>query len=59
MAQDVADAAGLVAHCRGPEVRAIILISADGSHENDGGGISLMEETRLNTGLKLIEFARF
>jgi hypothetical protein len=59
VAQDVADAAGLVAHCRSPEVGAIVLISANGSHENDGGGISLLEETRLHTGLKLIVFARF
>jgi hypothetical protein len=35
------------------------LISANGSHENDGGGISLLEETRLHTGLKLIVFPRF
>jgi hypothetical protein len=43
--QNVADARRLVAHCRGPKVGAIILISANGSHErrSDGNGMVFNE----------------
>ena len=61
MAQDVSDAASLVAHCRGPKVGAIVLISANGGHGEgiNGEGISFLKKAELNTGLKLIEFVRF